>query len=109
MGEGGGRESGVQAARNGWGGAGTASACVVGAKSTTCARLMRANGWGTSLTGGDHEPAREGARAGGQPRQTGPAAQREDRARTRGSAPTGQPHQAEGERERGRTSVSWRR
>jgi hypothetical protein len=47
-------------------GVGAASACVVGAESTACARVMRAVVGGTVLTGGVHVPAREGARTGGQ-------------------------------------------
>jgi hypothetical protein len=51
----------VRAARNGRGGAGATSACVMGAKSMACAQVVRADALGASLTGGVHEPAGEGA------------------------------------------------
>jgi hypothetical protein len=34
------------AARNGWGGAGVASVCVVDVESMACAQVVRTNGWG---------------------------------------------------------------
>jgi hypothetical protein len=41
-------------------GAGAASGCVVGAESTACARVMRADGWGTGLTGRVHRASERG-------------------------------------------------
>jgi hypothetical protein len=54
----------VWAARKGRGGAGAASACVVGAESTTCAQVVRVDGWGgTGLIGGAHGSVGGNARA----------------------------------------------
>jgi hypothetical protein len=80
-----GRGSGVRATRNGGGGAGVALAYVVGAESTTCVRVLRADGWGD---GSD----RQGPRVNGRERVNGQ------------SALTGRTHLTEGEagaRERG--------
>jgi hypothetical protein len=58
----------VRAARNGRGGAGAASACIVGAKSTTThgACTWAVWGGGTGLIGGVHGPVRDSVRTGGQ-------------------------------------------
>jgi hypothetical protein len=57
----------VWAARNGRGGAGAASACVVGVVPTACARVVRVDGWGD---GSD----RWGPRASGRERANGRSA-----------------------------------
>jgi hypothetical protein len=95
-----GRGSGVWAARNGQGGAGAASACIVGAKSTTCARMV-----------GEDRTDRQGPQVSGRERASERAAptggtrlaerERATCAQARETTPIGRVQMAEGDGTRG--------